>query len=175
MCLHSDTSTFPCSNFEQVVLCLTGGAFYRTVKEMVGRADMLEADTDVFAKNPKLSGIDLSKLLTPAASLRPDAAQVRPHWCDNLLMYGGGTCCQAGKTAQPSLCWWLCLWRLMQQLGGQLVGCAHAALAEFDRRTLWHYIRGCCLHPTWVYWWLTPLYEYSMRQQPLWWCWIQHV
>eukprot|EP00878_Enallax_costatus_P030059 GHUV01032672.1.p1 GENE.GHUV01032672.1~~GHUV01032672.1.p1 ORF type:complete len:158 (-),score=40.53 GHUV01032672.1:365-838(-) len=51
---------------------------YRTVKEMVGRADMLEADSEVFAKNSKLGGIDLSRLLTPAASLRPDAAQVRP-------------------------------------------------------------------------------------------------
>lgn len=43
---------------------------------MVGRADMLEADPEVFAKNPKLSGIDLDRLLTPAATLRPDAAQV---------------------------------------------------------------------------------------------------
>eukprot|EP00878_Enallax_costatus_P000131 GHUV01000172.1.p1 GENE.GHUV01000172.1~~GHUV01000172.1.p1 ORF type:complete len:2326 (+),score=665.07 GHUV01000172.1:565-6978(+) len=49
---------------------------FRTVKEMVGRADMLEADSEVFAKNSKLGGIDLSRLLTPAASLRPDAAQV---------------------------------------------------------------------------------------------------
>lgn len=46
---------------------------------MVGRADMLEPDAEVFAANPKLAGIDLSKLLTPAAELRPDAAQVR--WC----------------------------------------------------------------------------------------------
>lgn len=45
---------------------------------MVGRADMLEADPDVFASNPKLSGIDLSRLLTPAAELRPGAAQVWP-------------------------------------------------------------------------------------------------
>lgn len=48
----------------------------RTVKEMVGRADMLEADPEVFEANPKLAGIDLSRLLTPAAELRPDAAQV---------------------------------------------------------------------------------------------------
>lgn len=49
---------------------------FRTVKEMVGRADMLEADPEVMASNPKLAGIDLSKLLLPAATLRPDAPQV---------------------------------------------------------------------------------------------------
>jgi hypothetical protein len=38
---------------------------------------MLEPDAEVFAANPKLQGIDLSRLLTPAAELRPDAAQVR--------------------------------------------------------------------------------------------------
>eukprot|EP00775_Hariotina_reticulata_P011473 gene11473-11617_t len=48
---------------------------FRTVKEMVGRADMLEPDPEVFEANPKLGGIDLSRLLTPAAELRPDAAQ----------------------------------------------------------------------------------------------------
>lgn len=49
---------------------------FRTVKEMVGRADMLEADPDVINNNPKLAGIDLSRLLLPAATLRPDAPQV---------------------------------------------------------------------------------------------------
>ncbi|KAF8066383.1 Glutamate synthase [NADH] [Scenedesmus sp. PABB004] len=49
---------------------------FRTVNEMVGRADMLEPDPEVFAANPKLQGIDLSRLLQPAAELRPDAAQV---------------------------------------------------------------------------------------------------
>lgn len=49
---------------------------FRTVKEMVGRADMLEADPDVIGANPKLAGIDLSRLLLPAATLRPDAPQV---------------------------------------------------------------------------------------------------
>lgn len=49
---------------------------FRTVKEMVGRADMLEADPEVIANNPKLEGIDLSRLLLPAATLRPDAPQV---------------------------------------------------------------------------------------------------
>lgn len=48
---------------------------FRTVDEMVGRADMLEMDTNVINSNDKLSGIDLSKILLPAAELRPDAAQ----------------------------------------------------------------------------------------------------
>ncbi|KAL4421584.1 hypothetical protein ABPG75_010875, partial [Micractinium tetrahymenae] len=48
---------------------------FRTVNEMVGRADMLEADPQVVASNPKLAKVDLSKLLTPAATLRPGAAQ----------------------------------------------------------------------------------------------------
>lgn len=51
---------------------------FRTVKEMVGRADMLEPDPAVMDSNPKLAGIDLSRLLLPAATLRPDAPQVRP-------------------------------------------------------------------------------------------------
>jgi glutamate synthase (NADPH/NADH) len=59
----------------------------RTVKEMVGRADMLEPDADVFAANPKLQGIDLSRLLTPAAELRPEAAQVRCS-CMAALRFG---------------------------------------------------------------------------------------
>jgi glutamate synthase (NADPH/NADH) len=53
---------------------------FRTVQEMVGRADMLEADPAVMASSPKLSGIDLSRLLLPAATLRPDAAQVGCGW-----------------------------------------------------------------------------------------------
>ncbi|KIZ04404.1 glutamate synthase (NADPH/NADH) [Monoraphidium neglectum] len=48
---------------------------FRTVDEMVGRADMLEPNTELMQSSPKLSGIDLSKLLTPAATLRPRAAQ----------------------------------------------------------------------------------------------------
>lgn len=43
---------------------------FRTVGEMVGRADMLEVDPTVVASNPKLAKVDLSKLLTPAATLR---------------------------------------------------------------------------------------------------------
>lgn len=48
---------------------------FSSVQEMVGRADMLEADPEAAAKNPKLQGMDLSKLLTPASTLRPGAAQ----------------------------------------------------------------------------------------------------
>ena len=50
---------------------------FRTVQDMVGRADMLEADPAAAASHPKLAaGLDLSRLLTPAATLgRPGAAQ----------------------------------------------------------------------------------------------------
>ena len=48
---------------------------FRTVTEMVGRADMLELDKEVTKNNEKLKNIDLSLLLRPAADIRPDAAQ----------------------------------------------------------------------------------------------------
>ncbi|XP_041998085.1 glutamate synthase [NADH], amyloplastic-like [Salvia splendens] len=48
---------------------------FRTLNEMVGRADMLELDKDVAKNNEKLKNIDLSLLLRPAADIRPDAAQ----------------------------------------------------------------------------------------------------
>ena len=48
---------------------------FRTVEEMVGRADMLEVDPEVQQSNHKLTGIDLSRLLVPAATIRPDAKQ----------------------------------------------------------------------------------------------------
>ncbi|KAL5568342.1 hypothetical protein UlMin_024917 [Ulmus minor] len=48
---------------------------FRTVNEMVGRADMLEVDKEITKNNEKLENIDLSLLLTPAADLRPGAAQ----------------------------------------------------------------------------------------------------
>ena len=44
---------------------------FRSVAEMVGRADMLDVDAAVADASPKLAAIDLSKLLTPAATLRP--------------------------------------------------------------------------------------------------------
>ncbi|KAJ9539597.1 hypothetical protein OSB04_026103 [Centaurea solstitialis] len=48
---------------------------FRTINEMVGRADMLEVDEDLVKNNEKLKNIDLSLLLQPAAGIRPDAAQ----------------------------------------------------------------------------------------------------
>ncbi len=36
---------------------------------------MAQADMDVINSNPKLAGIDLEKILTPAEELRPGAAQ----------------------------------------------------------------------------------------------------
>ncbi|KAM7272776.1 hypothetical protein ACFE04_027439 [Oxalis oulophora] len=48
---------------------------FRTVNEMVGRADMLEVDKEVTKNNEKLDNIDLSLLLRPAADIRPEAAQ----------------------------------------------------------------------------------------------------
>lgn len=48
---------------------------FRTVTEMVGRADMLEVDEGVVQENSKLSGVDLSKMLIPAATIRPEAKQ----------------------------------------------------------------------------------------------------
>lgn len=47
---------------------------FRTVDEMVGRADMLEQNFEA-ATNDKSAKLDLSVLLTPAATLRPGAAQ----------------------------------------------------------------------------------------------------
>lgn len=48
---------------------------FRTMDDMIGRADMLMEDESVTRDNPKLAGIDLSLLLKPAAELRPGAAQ----------------------------------------------------------------------------------------------------
>ncbi|CAI7849640.1 unnamed protein product, partial [Closterium sp. NIES-53] len=48
---------------------------FKNMDEMIGRADMLEQDMDLCNSNPKLQNIDLSVLLTPAATLRPGAAQ----------------------------------------------------------------------------------------------------
>ena len=48
---------------------------FRTLNEMVGRADMLEVDKEVTRNNEKLENINLSLLLRPASDIRPDAAQ----------------------------------------------------------------------------------------------------
>eukprot|EP00198_Chlamydomonas_reinhardtii_P003746 XP_001693082.1 glutamate synthase, NADH-dependent [Chlamydomonas reinhardtii] len=48
----------------------------RNLDELVGRADLMEMDREAIAEGgAKLAGIDLGRLLTPAASLRPGAAQ----------------------------------------------------------------------------------------------------
>lgn len=72
---------------------------FRTVKEMVGRADMLEPDPEVMDNNPKLAGIDLSRLLLPAATLRPDAPQVGGGDLMERMFHQGIVCL--------CLCWWL--------------------------------------------------------------------
>ncbi|XP_024024174.1 glutamate synthase [NADH], amyloplastic isoform X2 [Morus notabilis] len=48
---------------------------FRTLTEMVGRADMLEVDREVTKNNEKLDNINLSLLLRPASDIRPEAAQ----------------------------------------------------------------------------------------------------
>lgn len=48
---------------------------FRNVDEMVGRADLLAVDEDVVGSNYKLEHIDLDRILLPAATLRPGAAQ----------------------------------------------------------------------------------------------------
>ena len=47
---------------------------YTSVDELVGRSDLMEPDTDIIGERTKLNGIDLSKILTPSASIRPGAA-----------------------------------------------------------------------------------------------------
>ena len=48
---------------------------FRSVDDMVGRADMLEVNQDVIKKYPRLAGINLDKILLPAATLRENVAQ----------------------------------------------------------------------------------------------------
>lgn len=54
---------------------IMSGLGFRTLTEMIGRADMLELDREVVKNNDKLANIDLSLLLRPAAEIRPGAAQ----------------------------------------------------------------------------------------------------
>ena len=42
---------------------------------MVGHSECLEQDQEVIDANPKLAGIDLTNLLVPAHTLRPDVPQ----------------------------------------------------------------------------------------------------
>jgi len=48
---------------------------FRNVDDMIGRADMLEVNQDVIKKYPRLAGINLDKILLPAATLRENVAQ----------------------------------------------------------------------------------------------------
>ncbi len=48
---------------------------FRNVDDMIGRADMLEVNQDIIKKYPRLAGINLDKILLPAASLRENVAQ----------------------------------------------------------------------------------------------------
>jgi hypothetical protein len=48
---------------------------FRNVDDMIGRADMLEVNQDVIKKYPRLAGINLDKILLPAARLRENVAQ----------------------------------------------------------------------------------------------------
>lgn len=54
---------------------IMSGLGFRSLTEMIGRADMLELDREVVKNNDKLKNIDLSLLLRPAADIRPGAAQ----------------------------------------------------------------------------------------------------
>ena len=62
---------------------------FRTVDEMVGHCECLEADQSVIDGNPKLSGMDLSQLLVPAHTLRPDVPQIcvmkQDHELDKII------------------------------------------------------------------------------------------
>ena len=48
---------------------------FRNVDDMIGRADMLEVNQEVIRKYPRLAGINLDKILLPAAKLRQNVAQ----------------------------------------------------------------------------------------------------
>ncbi|KAG6548708.1 hypothetical protein Mapa_009863 [Marchantia paleacea] len=62
---------------------------YRKMDDLVGHAELLEVDPDVMDNNSKLENVDLSLLLRPAATLRPDAAQrcvqKQDHGLDDVL------------------------------------------------------------------------------------------
>ena len=48
---------------------------FRTMDEMIGRADCLEPNRELMNSHPKLKGIDLSKVIMPSSELRPEAGQ----------------------------------------------------------------------------------------------------
>ena len=65
---------------------------FRTVDEMVGHCECLEADQSVLSSSPKLSGMDMSQLLVPAHTLRPDVPQIcvmkQDHELDKIIDLG---------------------------------------------------------------------------------------
>ena len=65
---------------------------FRTVKDMVGRAYMLNMDKEVMDTNEKLENINLSLLLWPAAEIRPEATQycvqAQDHGLDMVQLCG---------------------------------------------------------------------------------------
>lgn len=56
---------------------------FRTINEMVGRSDLLLADT--VSRNPKIANLDLSALLKPAWQMRPGAATFKSRAQDHKL------------------------------------------------------------------------------------------
>eukprot|EP00963_Diacronema_lutheri_P006323 scaffold544_cov320-Pavlova_lutheri.AAC.37 len=58
---------------------------FRSVNEMIGRVDVLEPNHELLNSSDKLRGIDLSKLLTPASKLRPNAPQYACETQDHAL------------------------------------------------------------------------------------------
>lgn len=83
---------------------------FRTVEEMVGRADMLEVDPEVVQSSKKLSSVDLHKVLLPAATLRPEAKQTcqikQDHGLDSgldetLIALSKPSLPEEGKSPEP--------------------------------------------------------------------------
>jgi glutamate synthase (NADPH/NADH) len=62
---------------------------FRTVDEMVGHCECLEADPGVMGSSKKLAGLDMSQLLVPAHTLRPDVPQIcvmkQDHELDKII------------------------------------------------------------------------------------------
>ena len=77
---------------------------FRNVDDMIGRADMLEVNQDVIKKYPRLAGINLDKILLPAASLRENVAQR----CVRKQVTASGVCVRWGGVVW-SVCLSVCL------------------------------------------------------------------
>lgn len=73
---------------------------FRSVDDMIGRADMLEVNQEVIEKYPRLAGINLDKILLPAATLRANVAQRCVH---KQVRCGCWTCSKG--ICVPCLCY----------------------------------------------------------------------